>query len=234
MGFKVFGASVRGPAHQLNGLPNQDAIRVSARGKGWCVAVADGLGSRSLSHVGAQKAVQLVHLLADRHHVTSDDHTNLAFGLSLRTAWLAHFAGQYSAYETTCLWAQVDQRGCGFAGQVGDGLLLLRSRGVFAVLTHQRDGFSNQTMTLAQADPELLRSHQIELVDAGDGLLLMTDGISDDLIPHQLEAFFELIYQRQLSRSRRRMRLWLTGELQNWSTPCHADDKTISGIFKTH
>lgn len=232
------GASVQGPAHQLDGLPNQDALSVGGLGKGWCVAVADGLGSRPLSHVGAQKAVQLVRLHARQQRDVLPDHSNLvfdlAFGLSLRAAWLAHFVGQYRAYETTCLWAQVDQHGRGFAGQVGDGLVLLRSRGVFTVLTPQREGFGNQTATLAQADPDLWRSRPIELVAAGDGVLLMTDGIADDLIPEQLEAFFEVIYQRQLSRSRRRMRLWLTRELQNWSTPRHADDKTIAGIFRTN
>ncbi|HCF3572856.1 TPA: protein phosphatase 2C domain-containing protein, partial [Pseudomonas aeruginosa] len=40
------GASVRGPAHQLDGTPNQDALCVSGLRGGWCIAVADGLGSR--------------------------------------------------------------------------------------------------------------------------------------------------------------------------------------------
>ena len=61
----------------------------------------------------------------------------------------------------------------------------------------------------------------------------MTDGISDDLIPEQLEPFFDAIYQRQLSSSKRRMRQWLTRELNGWSTPRHGDDKTIAGIFRT-
>ena len=63
--------------------------------------------------------------------------------------------------------------------------------------------------------------------------MLMTDGISDDLIPEQLESFFDAICQRQLRSSKRRMRKWLTRELHGWSTPRHGDDKTIAGIFRT-
>jgi hypothetical protein len=118
-------------------------------------------------------------------------------------------------------------------GQVGDGLLLVRSLGVFKVLTSQRLGFSNQTTTLAQADANGSYSADLELSQPGDGVVLMTDGISDDLIPEQLEPFFDAIYQRQLRSSRRDMRHWLTRELHGWTTPRHGDDKTIAGIFLT-
>ncbi|WP_171523542.1 protein phosphatase 2C domain-containing protein, partial [Acinetobacter baumannii] len=77
----------------------------------------------------------------------------------------------------------------------------------FRVLTDQRQGFGNQTLTLAQADAWNTRSFEFELSQPGDGVLLMTDGISDDLIPSQLESFFDAIYRRQLRcSSKRRMR----------------------------
>ncbi|AWE93783.1 phosphatase 2C family protein [Pseudomonas paraeruginosa] len=103
---------------------------------------------------------------------------------------------------------------------------------MFRIVTDARQGFGNQTTTLAQA-AEADCSLTFELCQAGDGVLLMTDGISDDLIPEQLEPFFDAIYQRQLSSSKRRMRQWLTRELNGWSTPRHGDDKTIAGIFRT-
>ncbi len=223
------GASVRGPSHQLDGTPNQDALCVSGLRGGWSIAVADGLGSRPLSHIGSQKAVQLFRQLALQRQDISHD----AVGSVLRDAWLAHFGASYRAHETTCLWAWVDASGHGVAGQAGDGLLLVRSLGVFKVLTGQRHGFGNQTTTLAQADSQNCCSTGIELSWPGDGVLLMTDGISDDLIPEQLEPFFDVIFQRQLRCSKRRMRQWLTRELQGWSTPLHGDDKSIAGIFRT-
>ena len=223
------GASVPGPAHQQDDLPNQDALLVSGNRGGWCIAVADGLGSRPLSHIGSSKAVQLVRQQARQRHAASHDSVCPA----LRDAWLAHFADRYRAHETTCLWAWVDACGCGVAGQVGDGLLLVRSRGLFKVLTARREGFGNQTTTLAQANPDQCCSAEIELSKPGDGVLLMTDGVSDDLIPEQLEPFFDAIYQRQRRTSRRRMRQWLTRELLDWTTPRHGDDKSIAGIFRT-
>jgi hypothetical protein len=223
------GASVRGPAHQLDGSPNQDALCVSGLAGGWCIAVADGLGSRPLSHLGSRKAVQLFRQLARQQR----DIPHSLIAQSLRDAWLAHFGERYRLHETTCLWARVNDQGQGVAGQIGDGLLLIRSQGVFRILTDQRQGFGNQTTTLAQAAVGSVCCIDFELCRQGDGVLLMTDGISDDLIPEQLEPFFEAIYQRQLRASKRRMRQWLTRELNGWSTPLHGDDKTIAGIFRT-
>jgi len=158
------GASVRGPAHQLDGTPNQDALCVSGLRGGWCIAVADGLGSRPLSHFGSRKVVQLFRQMArERQSVPHG-----AIDSALRDAWLAHFGDRYRAYETTCLWAQVDAFGRGVVGQVGDGLLLVRSLGVFKVLTNRRLGFSNQTTTLAQANPKDSYSSDIELRQPGD------------------------------------------------------------------
>ncbi len=223
------GASVRGPAHQQEGTPNQDAFCISGIRGGWCLAVADGLGSRPLSHIGSQKAVQLFRQLARQREEMSYE----TVGSTLRDAWLAHFGDRYRAHETTCLWAKLDASGRGVVGQVGDGLLLLRSQGVFRVLTSRRGGFCNQTATLAQASSQECYSAEIDLSRSGDGVLLMTDGISDDLIPEQLEPFFDAIYQRRLRCSKRRMRQWLTRELNGWSTPRHGDDKSIVGIFRT-
>jgi len=222
------GASVPGPAHIQDGTPNQDAFCVNGCKGGWIIAVADGLGSRPLSHLGSRRATQLFrHLVREQGDILHD-----GIGQALRAEWLECFGTSFSRFETTCLWAKVDTAGRGLAGQVGDGLMLVRSHGEFLVITGHRQGFGNQTQTLAQAQAETVVSIEFELTCPGDGVLLMTDGISDDLVPEQLESFFQAIYQRQRRSSKRQMRQWLTRELNGWSTPLHGDDKTMAGIFR--
>ena len=223
------GAKVIGPGHQQEGLANQDAIGVYGVRQGWCIAVCDGLGSRHLSHIGSSKAVRLVKQHARQALAMSAQ----KLGQSIRLSWLEYFGTRYRDYETTCLWARVDARGRGQAAQVGDGLVLLKSRGVFRVVSATRQGFGNQTNTLAQPGEELWQACEFELVEPGDGVLLMTDGISDDLIPEQLEPFFDVIYRRLARSNKRRMRTWLEREMHAWSTPLHGDDKSIAGIFRT-
>ncbi len=222
------GATVTGPAHEQEGVPNQDAMSVHSVNQGWCIAVSDGLGSRRLSHLGSSKAVQLV-----RQHVRRRGSLSpLGLGLAVRKDWLENFGDDYRDYETTCLWAHVDAFGKGRVAQAGDGLALVKSRGKFQRVSMQRQDFGNQTSTLAQADENLWELCEFDLVSPGDGVLIMTDGISDDLIPEQLEPFFDAICQRLARTNKRRMRTWLTGELHDWSTPLHGDDKSIAAIFR--
>lgn len=222
------GASVCGPAHRQDGEPNQDALGVYGLRGGWCAVVADGLGSRPHSHLGSRKAVNLLRQLMRGARPPSAAEVAPA----LRKAWLDYFGKGYRDYETTCLWASVDVAGRGLVGQVGDGLLLVRSAGVFSVLSTPRIGYSNHTSTLAQRDPAEFCSAEIALTQPGDGVLMMTDGIADDLIPEQLELFFDAIYWRMLHNSRRRISRWLKQELNGWSTPQHSDDKSLAGIFR--
>lgn len=223
------GAKVIGPVHLQDGVVNQDAMGVYGMRQGWCIAVCDGLGSRRLSHIGSSKAVRLVKRHARQALVASAR----TLGATIRQSWLDHFGPCYRDYETTCLWARVDARGRGQAGQVGDGLLLLKSRGTFRVVSAARKGFGNQTDTLAHADEGLWQTCEFELLRPGDGVLLMTDGISDDLVPEQLEPFFDAVYRRLARSNKRRMRTWLEREMRAWSTPLHGDDKSIAGIFRT-
>lgn len=223
------GVTVTGPAHLQDGTPNQDAMGVYGIRKGWCIAVCDGLGSRCLSHIGAKKAVALV-----RQQIQQDCKLPAkATGLAIREAWLRHFADSYHDYETTCLWAHVDAWGRGRVAQTGDGLALLKSRGGFQVISRPRQGFGNLTTTLAQANASQWEAFDFELKLPGDGVVLMTDGISDDLIPEQLEPFFDTIYHMLVRTNKRRMRSLLTSELLDWSTPRHGDDKSITCIFRT-
>ncbi len=54
----AIGTSVVGPSHAESGQPCQDACGVRGWRGGWIACVADGLGSRSQSGIGAKYAVR--------------------------------------------------------------------------------------------------------------------------------------------------------------------------------
>ena len=221
-------ASVTGPAHLAANHPNQDATMLSGLNGGYCVAVCDGLGSRKLSHEGSLLATRLV-----RSVLTNRDSRDTYLACqSIQKKWLKSFSGPHREYETTCLWAVVDKDGHASAAQAGDGLLLIKSQGKFLVMTPEEPGFGNQTHTLAEGSNELWTTANFALTEPGDGVLLMSDGISDDLVSEQLEDFFDAIYYQRKRTNKRRCKQWLTHELINWSTPMHGDDKSIAAIFR--
>ena len=57
----ITGASVIGPAHIRQHMPNQDAFKYRNYGYGCVMAVADGVGSDRYSHFGSKAVVQPVH-----------------------------------------------------------------------------------------------------------------------------------------------------------------------------
>lgn len=225
------GCSVVGPAHLQDNQPNQDAVLVQGIHKGWCIAVCDGLGSRQLSHKGSRLAANLIRSSIMRSDAV--DCSAETVSLDLQKNWLDAVGQNSSPYETTCLWASVDSSGALKSAQVGDGLLLVRSEGRFSVITPERSGFGNQTQTLSQAKLCDWSFVESAFSQVGDGVLLMTDGISDDLILEQLEPFFDAVFMQLQQTNKRRCKAWLTQELMEWSTPLHGDDKSIAGIFRT-
>lgn len=231
MKFAAAGCSVVGPAHQQDNQPNQDAVLVQGIRNGWCIAVCDGLGSRKLSHKGSRLAANLIR--STIRYSEAADYSSEVISLGLQKSWLDAVEQNSSPYETTCLWASVDSEGLLKSAQVGDGLLLVKSGGKFSVITPERSGFGNQTQTLSQAKRSDWSFVETDLRQVGDGVLLMTDGISDDLISEQLEPFFDAVYRQLKRTNKRRCKAWLTQELTEWSTPLHGDDKSIAGIFRT-
>lgn len=222
------GASVIGPAHLQDNLLNQDAFNVYGVNGGFFAAVADGLGSRALSHIGSRNAIRLARRAIKQHQSASPQMVMS----HLKTQWLVANEANFREFDTTCLWTHVSDTGMLKLAQVGDGLVIVKSAGIFRVLTPKRDGFANQTYTLGLAESEQWMCCQIQLSQPGDGVLLMTDGISDDLVPEQLEQFFDAIFRRAMRLSKRAMRRWLERELAQWSTPLHGDDKSLVGIFR--
>jgi serine/threonine protein phosphatase PrpC len=232
MKFLAYGATVTGPRHLDLKESNQDAMALSGNRGGWIAAVADGLGSRSRSAHGARHACLTARKFLRNASSELDLYSSLP---AIHQQWLtAIMPINPKDAATTLIFARVSEDGIVHAAQLGDGFLLVKSGGKFSRITPERTAFGNQTWAL---EKNHLQSEwvttQFSLSMPGDGLLLMTDGVSDDIEPSQLDNFFNAIYRDLSKKSRRKGRRWLDTELNNWATPMHSDDKTLVAIFGT-
>ena len=228
---RAAGVTVIGPAHAEMGLPNQDALGLWGWRRGWIAAVCDGVGSRPLSHIGARLAATRVRSTI-RSDISWDDPD--AVIQSLHRSWvegLKPLAPDEGA--TTLLMAACSASGNVFVAQLGDGIVLFSSNGQFGVLTPARTGFVNETtafgLSTSDRDWHIAR---LQLSKPGDGVLLATDGISDDLRPERLEKFFRAMCKEMASRNRRTGRKWFHRQLEDWPTAGHCDDKTIAIVYR--
>lgn len=228
---RAMGTCVIGPAHLEAGEPGQDALSLKGWQGGWIAAVADGLGSRPLSARGSRSAVQSAQ--ACLRAAPSTEPRLLVTTLYRR--WLQQRPGysQPAQAATTLLMAACDAQGRVSTWQIGDGLIVVRCAGELRVLTPERSGFGNQTQALGVGKRwSDWHTGQAQLQAPGDLVLLMTDGIADDVPAAHLPGFVDMLYQQLQRRSRRQGRRWLTHELEQWATPGHSDDKTLALIFK--
>ncbi|MEM5430581.1 PP2C family serine/threonine-protein phosphatase [Cupriavidus oxalaticus] len=228
---RATGATVTGPGHRFESALNQDALRVRGERGGWFAAVADGLGSRALSHVGSRLAVRIAQRTWDADGASSDARESIR---QFYQSWLRALpAAAPDAFATTLLAARCGSDGSCRVIQLGDGLVLYRAAGVFDVLSGARTGFGNETDALGVTRSfSAWRTARISLSEPGDGVMLMTDGVADDLRPECLEAFFGCLLAQARGRSRRGGRRWLERQLEAWPTALHRDDKSIALIFR--
>ena len=130
----------------------------------------------------------------------------------------------------TCQFAILNPKGKGWIAQLGDGMTLVRHKDEIAKFTEKKIGYGNET--LAMGDGNLQphwRKSKIDVSTSGDRLLIMTDGISEDILPHA-EGRFISTFDRFFNKSRSKGQNNLTKELIDWPTPHHLDDKTIVAI----
>lgn len=232
---RAVGASVTGPGHLELGEGCQDALSIKGWRGGWIAAVADGLGSRTHSAQGAQVAVRSAHAIARRWERSSAWRTLPARDVAteIYRRWLQTVPwSDKSVAATTLLLAICDVDGYTRIWQIGDGLIVSLVNGKTTVLTPTRSGFGNETRAIG-VDTAWSAWHSADLVlgNAGDMLLLMTDGIADDIPQDLIGGFACAVRVEFRKRSRRGSRKWLQRELTHWATPGHSDDKTLAAIF---
>jgi len=234
---RAAGTSVIGPAHLSQGQDGQDALSLRGWRGGWIAAMADGLGSRSNSGVGARLAVQAAQRAARQWPLQVGAWRDLPardVAADIYRRWLVSVPwADKSSAATTLLLLVCDAAGYVRIWQIGDGMVLCRVKGQLQLITPERTGFGNQTRALgvhrAWSD---WHTASFRLHEPGDLVMLMTDGVADDLQASVLDGFVAVMHRELAQRSRRQARRWLTHELTHWATPLHADDKTVAVVFK--
>jgi len=202
--WQVVGQSVRGAAHERNGLPNQDAIYwLPSVGYGPSVvlAAADGHGSArySRSHIGARLAVEKAVQLVDEFLASQSNVDNVSLIKHATEEWLPRaLVREWSdavaedvkkdplsaddsavAYGATLLVAAVTERFILYL-QLGDGEILSVSNdgAVARPLVKDERLFANETTSLCA--PEAWRDFRVSfqpLTQTRPALILLsTDG----------------------------------------------------------
>lgn len=235
--WKSIGASVRGPGHIAEGLPNQDAWMSFHRTWGDGVVVSDGVGSKPFSNFGSDAACLAVGCAALAYRIKADtSHVEINRDFLFERVqhyWLSNIRPlEPRDCSATCLFALRFGDGLIHLGMLGDGLITaLKSDSSVVSLSEDKGyGFSNITTALSpNVSPNEWRYFSLPEEEC-TAVLLCTDGVADDLddIDGFASGFIEShCYIAEISANRR-----IREMLEKWPTPKHSDDKTIACLFR--
>ena len=230
MKFVTYHASVRGPTHQRLGQPNQDAVLTRRWRRQWLMVVCDGMGSRPYADVGSKMACYAVRDTVLQSHFAISDRDLIQ---AVYKNWLDRLGSiKPNDAITTCLFAWGLSTGETRLFQLGDGAIMYQTDHHVRLNQRPTQNFSNETtgLGLSRKYSDWI-TERIYLQKADQGVVLMTDGISDDLVGE--ESFLAELQPSLVKRSARMSKRWLVNQLMNWSTPHHTDDKTIAFIYRT-
>jgi hypothetical protein len=180
----VAAASVIGAGHLHEGQPRQDSYTMmSGRSGRLYVAVADGLGSRPTSQLGASLFTESVLVAATEAESDGTDPPTAADLLTRACARMRTLlTGAYDTdpRDAACVGAvAVISNGRCQVARVGDVAAFTLADDTFTEVFAVDSGFVNVvTATLPDADP-----HHVETVDLGPVPVIMlgTDGVAGDL-----------------------------------------------------
>lgn len=222
-------ASVTGPSHLRNNLPNQDAVRIQPLSFGYVFVVADGMGSKKHSHIGSQAATKaVVEAVKDwyqkdqapMHHLVRLVH--VLWGLYIEP---------YNSNDcaTTCLFGVYLYNGTVMLAQIGDGVVMLHHQNQLHVLKEKDDEYFNETTPLHHA--QTLDDWTIKQFDVGQDdfmLFLGTDGVAEDIIEGRRADYMQHLVDEIASYRKQKCRnKCIKKKLKTWANQHNTDDKTL-------
>lgn len=227
----MFGVSVCGPRNKSETRTNQDSCFTGRGSFGHLIVVADGLGSRPASSVGARAACAVVRQAVRLWPGAANAADPAHLVRLVEVLWRLRLAPRSPAEcATTCMFALREATGYLVLAGLGDGLAALRKsdKSVTTYGGRREADFGDETRALGA--PHRIEDWWIATDPPGSrrAVVLTTDGVADDLEPARVDGFVEWLVSEvgQLRASARSRRL--RRELENWPIPDHADDKTVA------
>ncbi len=212
LGWIIAGASRRGKMHAHRAGYREDALAVAVAGPWQLAAVSDGAGSAPLSRVGSHLAVETAITALARSLEGQAAPSDEALAAALREALEAAHAALHAEAKrraiapkdlaaTFLLMAFGTVKGNPVVGtlQVGDGLIALRylDDRIEALSKPDSGAFGGETYFLTSRPAEAWRDRaEVRHLAAMPALLVvMSDGVADDLIPYEehLPRFFSRV-----------------------------------------
>lgn len=225
--------SVTGPAHLKADLPNQDYTLGCIFHQGMAIAVADGLGSKSLSHLGSKAACESVKSAA-QFVIKNNIHNEKVIPRIIHAFWCAKLADyELTQCGTTLNYAIIYEDDC-FLGKLGDGMILVDKYEAPALLFDRddEDGFSNLTNSLTHRfdltewQTQKISTEHVKMI------FMCTDGISDDLLANQKLTFAQELLSTCQNTTKGAQTRFTKKILQEWPVVGHSDDKSFIFAFK--
>lgn len=225
--------SVKGERHQKNNEYNQDYFRCNVKNNIKYAIVADGLGSAKQSHIGSQKAVELLENMIQENlnnDVILSETEITDFNKRLIEKWEASFPDQMREYDTTLLYLIIFTHGV-LVGSIGDGLILYSMENEVVYIKEGKNSFSNQTYSLSSHQAldyftsiyqPIMFKEKLPIV-----FILATDGVSDDLKPDMIQELPAYLYEELKGNGVVKMQNIIGSWLLNWETQHHSDDRTF-------
>jgi serine/threonine protein phosphatase PrpC len=230
--WRSFGASVIGPGHITTGKTNQDAWAAFHRIWGDGIVVSDGLGSKPFADFGSEAACRAVACAV--HACRGKNEIGRTFlSERIKNNWLSLIAPLESRdCAATCLFAFRIDDGVVHMGMLGDGLAAaVKTDGsVVSLFEDKTEGFSNITVALTSYVTEKDWRWLSIPEDDCRSIVLCTDGVADDLA--DIDGFVKEFAGEHRNHSSVSAARRTHEVLENWPTPKHSDDKTISCLFR--
>lgn len=189
----VRGVSVRGHSHRYLGEPRQDAFAIGEFGGFLWLAVADGVGSRPHSHVGA--SIATLTAIASRELVSqaegalsgSPEATDVTMGMLAAEMEAAARRESLEPDDMSCTlvvaavrMSQAEDEGAqAVLWQLGDSCFLVDKGGDLIILNESGDEDALINTSTAALPRSLAARRWVIQLQPGDTLALATDGVSN-------------------------------------------------------